>query len=521
MRIPECVWLLLALSASTPSLYSQATLSVQVDHPEKPVAGMPFVADLRVVTVQHVGTGPGLTRQATGAAYRSSDGLERFDATMVSSRKQDDAPETLTWILNPLEHTAILLNSRLRTATVTHLPANATARVGFLPLPSALPSGDDLGQLKPAKTELGHDTQDGMELTGTRVTTTIAAHRIGNDEALNIVTETWMAPSLKLMVRQSVANPLVGDRGFLLTNVRRQEPDSAIFTIPPGYTVEERPELALGSAAVAQAPRTPGIQKALDGSDPNRKNETARSLVNSPDHVLDAEILARQAVDTEERKLDRVGAHGSKDKDFDQMIRLSEYWDTLGTVLYRERKLSEAEAYTRAAWQLEPHGFLAVHLGRIYEDESRPADAIAIYRMALGEHPTQMEKDQIEARLTGLGAASAEPMRMEVSVPLKTLRPEQAPAATDAVYDMVLSHSAPAEVRLAQGRGEPDAAVVEAIRSAMEGFVPDAGPERLTRRARLVCTTDLCALYFVPSDVARHGVKATPTLAQLEEMAVR
>jgi hypothetical protein len=88
---------------------------------------------------------------------------------------------------------------------------------------------------------MGDKAIDGIPVTGTRTTNTIPAGTIGNDKDIVITRETWYSPDLKLVLQTTQTDPRFGKTTYSLTNVERSEPDSTMFQIPAGYTVEKVP----------------------------------------------------------------------------------------------------------------------------------------------------------------------------------------------------------------------------------------------------------------------------------------
>lgn len=90
------------------------------------------------------------------------------------------------------------------------------------------------------KTEaLGKQNIEGVEAEGTRSTFTIPAGEIGNEQPINIVTESWYSPELQVTVMRKHTDPRQGEMIYRLTNIRRAEPDASLFTVPADYTVKE------------------------------------------------------------------------------------------------------------------------------------------------------------------------------------------------------------------------------------------------------------------------------------------
>ncbi len=96
----------------------------------------------------------------------------------------------------------------------------------------------DAAQSKNVKTEdLGTQSIEGVSANGKRTTVTIPAGQIGNDQPINIVTETWYSPELQLTVMSKRNDPRVGETEFKMTNIQRVEPDPTLFQTPPGVEV--------------------------------------------------------------------------------------------------------------------------------------------------------------------------------------------------------------------------------------------------------------------------------------------
>jgi hypothetical protein len=216
-------------------------MSVQMNKPETPVLGLPFSADQDVRTVEHLADGASITHEIKGHVYRSADGVERFDGTAVLTDPNAPEPAQQALIVDLAKHSSVALNSKLKTATVQALPPNAGVTVSFLPQQQPRIQNKLVKPENFTAVNLGKRTQGMLALDGRRVTGTIPVGAVGNDEPLVVTEEEWFAPDLKLVVKQVEQNPLVGERTFELTNISGSEPDPALFLIPDGYKVIDRP----------------------------------------------------------------------------------------------------------------------------------------------------------------------------------------------------------------------------------------------------------------------------------------
>jgi hypothetical protein len=89
------------------------------------------------------------------------------------------------------------------------------------------------------KEQLGKQIIEGVEAEGTRTTLTIPAGDIGNERAIEIVSERWYSPELQLVVMSRHSDPRNGETTYKLTNINRTEPAKSLFDVPAGFTVKE------------------------------------------------------------------------------------------------------------------------------------------------------------------------------------------------------------------------------------------------------------------------------------------
>src|SRR5205814_1891478 len=91
------------------------------------------------------------------------------------------------------------------------------------------------------KTEdLGTQVIEGVAAQGTRTTMTIPPGQIGNEQPIQVVTETWYSQDLQTVVRSRRSDPSSGEVNFKLTNLSRAEPLRTLFEAPVDYKVTEQ-----------------------------------------------------------------------------------------------------------------------------------------------------------------------------------------------------------------------------------------------------------------------------------------
>ncbi len=78
-----------------------------------------------------------------------------------------------------------------------------------------------------------------MSAQGTRVTRTIPAGQIGNDQPLQIVNETWYSSDLQMVVMRKSSDPRRGEVVTQVQNLNRAEPAATLFQVPTDFKVNE------------------------------------------------------------------------------------------------------------------------------------------------------------------------------------------------------------------------------------------------------------------------------------------
>lgn len=113
---------------------------------------------------------------------------------------------------------------------------------GKRPAPIALEPDDlGLGQQVPIdiqREELGAEVIQGMQLRHGRETSRYPAGFAGRKEAYTVVTDYWYSQELQSFVLVKQVGPLDNVQTLTLRNVRHENPDRSLFTIPKGYKVQ-------------------------------------------------------------------------------------------------------------------------------------------------------------------------------------------------------------------------------------------------------------------------------------------
>ncbi len=234
----------------------------------KPVTGAPYSAQIVTESVQPFADGNSITHTSTSAVYRDTLGRTRREQNInvVGPAQVSGSPIQFITIDDPVAGVHYTLNPNRMTATQFGTSGtNSAASNGMLPKKVVAPdgganvsmtyfySGDPViagGRggstiVSPVQNtsdnvtteSLGADTMQGLSVLGTRVTRTIPAGQIGNAQPILIITDKWYSQDLQIDVKTVHSDPRTGTTTTALINLVRGEPNPALFTVPPGYTI--------------------------------------------------------------------------------------------------------------------------------------------------------------------------------------------------------------------------------------------------------------------------------------------
>jgi hypothetical protein len=272
----------------------------------KVVKGAPYSAQAVTESIQTLGDGNRIVNRNSSAVYRDGEGRTRreinlkglgnlgtggepFQSVFIhdpvagvtyaldskSHVAHKSAPFKIEWSAKdggePVGVTGQRFEMRVRTGDAPEAGVVATGSVAG-PVQIAPPIGvQEAGQMtfktenggssyifkrsgpnpNEVKQELGKQLVEGVEAVGTRTTVTIPAGEIGNERAIEIVSERWYSEELQTVIMTRHSDPRNGETIYKLTNINRSEPAKLLFEVPAGYTVKEGP---------AAPPPAPGIR---------------------------------------------------------------------------------------------------------------------------------------------------------------------------------------------------------------------------------------------------------------------
>ncbi len=228
-------------------------LGAEVFAPGQVVKNAPFSADVVTQSTQTLSDGSHIKQSNTVHVYRDSEGRTRREETLnlngLTVGANGGTQPQVVFINDPVAQSNYALDLTNRTATKSGRGPHAFAAGGH-PAPDGSGGGPRPrfvpGQARrnPAnvKTEsLGTQMIEGVQAQGTRTTRTIPAGQIGNENPIQLVTETWYSPDLQMVVLRKSSDPRRGETVTQVQNISRTEPSATLFQVPADFKVTEGP----------------------------------------------------------------------------------------------------------------------------------------------------------------------------------------------------------------------------------------------------------------------------------------
>jgi len=242
-------------------------VTMRVDDTDvEPAKGTPFCATVTTEHSQAFADGNRIHTTDSSSVCRDGEGRTRREASLnlLGAGAQNPAPKLVT-IVDTVAGYRYMLDGENKTAHRFPIGPNAKSvtmngptgglpdkgervlfyqRVGAAG-PNTAVAGNmvfkSTGRLPddpaPTTENLGDQTIDGTHATGTRMTTTIPAGQMGNEQPILVTSERWYSPELKATVMTKHTDPWAGEIKTQFTNVNASEPDSSLFRVPSDYKI--------------------------------------------------------------------------------------------------------------------------------------------------------------------------------------------------------------------------------------------------------------------------------------------
>jgi hypothetical protein len=215
----------------------QAVELLSID--SKLVRGKPFSADTTTDSIQTLSDGNRIQQHIISKFYRDSSGRTRREQTFGNIDPSNPSPhEVKIFVDDPVAGAAYVFDPGEKVAMRVRRSKKFLDEGQNQSIPSvrSLPRLDESRDI--VQQDLGTKTIDGIQCTGTQQTITIPAGQVGNDQPIAIVTETWFAPSLSVIVQSTTNDPRFGQTTYQLHNIQLGEQPLALFEPPAGYKLE-------------------------------------------------------------------------------------------------------------------------------------------------------------------------------------------------------------------------------------------------------------------------------------------
>lgn len=201
------------------------------------IAGAPFSADVTRQSTRLLPDGGRTVVETQGKMFRDAEGRTRVETEIVT--EAGSAKRHFITIVDPARQLSMVLDVEAKSGAIFHLPAAPAVSQKQLKLVAAAQARRTAtNRLIPAAEDLGTMTLEGFSVTGTRSTRPGQAGAAGAKAGVAI-TESWFSPALKVELLRITQLPQAVTQSTRLTNIVSGAPDSVLFQVPAGYTVQD------------------------------------------------------------------------------------------------------------------------------------------------------------------------------------------------------------------------------------------------------------------------------------------
>src|SRR5712672_4831585 len=226
----------------------------KIGRPGRGVTAWPYTATATTESTQVLADGNRIVNKTSSFVARDSQGRTRRETDLHRiGTMQVDSPKTI-FINDPASHTQYIFSPGGEATKVIRSESSWKEKPQIIELRTArerrvkdkvfvtTQGVREIQQSKESNEQIKHEdlgtqTIEGVSAQGKRETVTIPAGQIGNERPIEIVTETWFSPELHTMVMKKSSDPRSGETTYRLTQIKRGEPDPALFQTPEGFKV--------------------------------------------------------------------------------------------------------------------------------------------------------------------------------------------------------------------------------------------------------------------------------------------
>jgi len=206
-------------------------LEAEAGMPGRVVKNAPYSAEVVTESTQTLADGNRIHQTTTVKVYRDSEGRTRSEQSprSLSALAPNANLPALVFINDPVSGANYALNPGAKSANKSAWRLRLDGG----------PRGGGRRNSNVKSESLGSQNIEGVPTEGTRTTLTIAAGEIGNDQPIQVVTESWYSVDLKAIVLLKRSDPRSGEVVTRMVNLSRSEPPAGLFQVPADYKVSE------------------------------------------------------------------------------------------------------------------------------------------------------------------------------------------------------------------------------------------------------------------------------------------
>jgi hypothetical protein len=219
-------------------------LGAEAGMPGRVVKNAPYSADMITESTQTLPDGNHIKQSTTAKLYRDSEGRTRREQSPnLGGLGGSTTMPSLVFIHDPVAGVSMALNATNKTGTrSTFTPGSGPQmrqRQENSADQAARPRRNPASDPNLKTESLGTRSFDGVMADGRRTTMTIPAGKIGNEQPIQIVTETWYSSELQAVLYQKRTDPRNGETVTRFANISRAEPSRTLFDAPSDFKVTE------------------------------------------------------------------------------------------------------------------------------------------------------------------------------------------------------------------------------------------------------------------------------------------
>jgi tetratricopeptide (TPR) repeat protein len=281
--------------------------------------------------------------------------------------------------------------------------------------------------------------------------------------------------------------------------------EATIARLPEDKKKDDRYQLLLGQAQMKAGTKDKGrdtlvaIMKTTQN--PMMMNNSAYELAEAGEALAESESATRKAINmlTDESKTWTLDENPQTLAGKSRSLIAA--WDTLGWILYREKKLEEAEDYLKAALMNVQSDVMAEHVGEVATARGRKNEALSIYVMGIAASLPGAEQKKMQERAETLRKEGARTSVEDGSKKLRENRTISLGAARGmngvAEYSLLLSGG---KIMRAEKRGTKELPGGEdRLKEAkLAGYRPTGSQASLVKNGMLNCHSGVCELVLMP-----------------------